>query len=239
MRRTDLETSRAAAAEHLPSPEGGAGASRFGAKAGRPFGPSRECAPTPKRTLLQSRDDAEAGRAKDLPSFGRGNGDRPNGRPELRGKRYAAGGLTSAPSRLSGSADLVLETRRLQGADRTGWNAPSAYAELARQRGAGTWTRYWLLRLGWTSVWIGRVAKLAPVRPGRHSWIGVGALFAWRTTEGYSHCGSRPVGRPGASVRCATRGLCLTVGCLGLRASVPEKGVAEVWVRGGSALVGG
>ena len=62
--------------------------------------------------------------------------------------------------------------------------------------------------------------------------IGVGALFAWRTTEGYSDCGSRPVGRPGASVRCATRGLCLTVGCLGLRASVPEGGRRGMGARG-------
>ena len=38
-----------------------------------------------ERRLLQPRDDAEARRAEDLPSFGRGNGDTLNRRPELRG----------------------------------------------------------------------------------------------------------------------------------------------------------
>jgi hypothetical protein len=41
--------------------------------------------------LLQPRDAAEAGRAKDLPLFGRGNGRLPNRGPQLRGSRASAG----------------------------------------------------------------------------------------------------------------------------------------------------
>ena len=54
----------------------------------------------PEGRLLPPRDDAEAGYAKDLVSFGRGNGDPPNRAPELRGKGdspaspYIAAGLT-------------------------------------------------------------------------------------------------------------------------------------------------
>jgi hypothetical protein len=43
-----------------------------------------------ERRLLQPRDDAEAGCAKDLPSFGRGNGGPPNRGPGLRGRQSAA-----------------------------------------------------------------------------------------------------------------------------------------------------
>ena len=72
-----------------------------------PLDRAARCAPTPNASAVCN---ARGGRAKDLPSFGRGNGDRPNGSSELREKCYAAGGWTSAPSRLSGSADLVLDS---------------------------------------------------------------------------------------------------------------------------------
>jgi hypothetical protein len=45
----------------------------------------RECAPTPKRRLLQPRGYPTAACAKNLPWFGRGNDGHANRGPELRG----------------------------------------------------------------------------------------------------------------------------------------------------------
>ena len=56
-----------------------------------------------ERRLLQPRDDAEAGCAKDLPSFGRGNGDPPNRRPELRGEHHAGQGYWKLDVKLEAS----------------------------------------------------------------------------------------------------------------------------------------
>jgi hypothetical protein len=59
-----------------------------------------------ERRLLQPRDDAEAACAKDLPSFGRGNGGPPDRGPELRGQQGSRS-LATAPA-ASGAEGVVL-----------------------------------------------------------------------------------------------------------------------------------
>jgi hypothetical protein len=55
---------------------------RFGLARQSALDETRVCADIERR-LLQPRDDAKAGCAKDLPSFGRGNGGPPNRGPEV------------------------------------------------------------------------------------------------------------------------------------------------------------